>query len=88
MSKSSLTINDEFIFSFYKEIIDKNYGDQSIKGKEDKHDILYILDCMENTPTIIRNFLPEKKWEKNQKVWQTLENHQIIFTGNNLEKFK
>lgn len=64
-----------------------NNGKTIPNGNEDENDIRYILETIENIPSIIKNYSPEKKWEKNQKVWQQLNNYKISFNGSYLEHF-
>ena len=64
-----------------------NNGKTIPNGNEDENDLRYILETTENIPSIIKNYSPEKKWEKNQKVWQQLNNYKISFNGSYLEHF-
>ena len=54
---------------------------------EGENNLRFILKTTPNVFSVIKNYLPEKEWEKELKVWQVINQKNITFEGNYLKHF-
>ena len=57
-------------------------GNLNEPQEANENNISYILENTPNIFSLIQNYMPEKEWEKNSKIWQTINEKNIELKGN------
>jgi hypothetical protein len=57
-------------------------GNYRVLEPESENNLLHVLESTPNIFSLVKNYLPEKEWEKNSKYWQLYSEKKIRFEGN------